>query len=205
MEKEEKIFVSELLEEVENQEKEKIEKEEKKNEDSEIFEKLAQIRGISKEEMKNEILWALEKAETEKAVREILEGNPGMNRETARELAKFRKEAKKPKEEKKEDKNREKLSELDEFILKHSEEALRTLANSVIEEWEGGIPLETAFEKYRAIEEKKKLFEEVEKLRNEKTKEEQKKHAKEFGPGSAVSAAGIFGIDEFAEGLFKEY
>ena len=65
MEKEEKIFVSELLEEVENQEKEKNEKEEKKNEDSEIFEKLAQIRGISKEEMKNEILWALEKAETE--------------------------------------------------------------------------------------------------------------------------------------------
>ena len=75
MEKEEKIFVSELLEEVENQEKEKTEKEEKKNEDSEIFEKLAQIRGISKEEMKNEILWALEKAETEKAVQEILEGN----------------------------------------------------------------------------------------------------------------------------------
>ena len=37
------------------------------------------------------------------------------------------------------------------------------------------------------------------------TEEEQKKHAKEFGPGSAVSAAGIFGIDEFAEGLFKEY
>ena len=128
-----------------------------------------------------------------------------MNRETAKELAKFRKEAKKPKEEKKEDKSREKLLELDEFILKHSEEALRTLANSVIDEWEGGIPLETAFEKYRAVEEKKKLSEEVEKLLNEKEKEEQKKHAKEFGPGSAVSAAGIFGIDEFAEGLFKEY
>ena len=94
MEKEEKIFVSELLEEAENEKKEKTEKEEKKKEDSEIFEKLAQIRGISKEEMKNEILWALEKAETEKAVQEILEGNPGMNRETAKELAKFRKEAK---------------------------------------------------------------------------------------------------------------
>ncbi len=205
MEKEEKIFVSELLEEAGTEEKEKNKKEEKKDEYSEIFEKLAQIRGIPKEEMKNEILWALEKAETEKAVREILEGNPGMNRETAKELAKFRKEAKKPKEEKKEEKSREKLSELDEFILKHSEEALLTLANSVIEEWEGGIPLETAFEKYRATEEKKKLFEELEKLRNEKTKEEQKKYAKEFGPRSAVSAAGIFGIDEFAEGLFKEY
>jgi len=205
MEKEEKVFVSELLEEAENKEKEKTENEEKKDEYSEIFEKLAKIRGISKEEMKNEILWALEKAETEKAVREILFGNPGMNRETAKELAKFRKEAKKPKEEKKEDKSREKLLELDEFILKHSEEALRTLANSVIDEWEGGIPLETAFEKYRAVEEKKKLSEEVEKLLNEKEKEEQKKHAKEFGPGSAVSAAGIFGIDEFSVGLFKEY
>ena len=51
--------------------------------DSEIFEKLAEIRGISKEEMKEEILWALEKATFEKEVSEILEANPGMNRETA--------------------------------------------------------------------------------------------------------------------------
>ena len=183
MEKEEKIFVSELLgEKTEEEKKEKTEEkqeEQKKDEYSEIFEKLAEIRGISKEEMKNEILWALEKAETEKAVREILEGNPGMNRETAKELAKFRKEAKKPKEEKKEDKSREKLSELDEFIERHSEEALLTLANSVVEDWEGGIPLETAFEKYRALEEKKELFEELQKLREEKTKEEQKKYARQ--------------------------
>ena len=97
------------------------------------------------------------------------------------------------------------LFELEKFLAKHSGEGIEKLPNETVEEWEKGIPLETAFEKYRAIEEKKKLFEEVEKLRSEKTKEEQKKHAKEFGPGSAVSAAGIFGIDEFAEGLFKEY
>lgn len=175
------------------------------NGDSEIFEKLAEIRGISKEEMKNEILWALEKAETEKAIREILEENPGMNRETAKELALFRKKEKAIRTDEPKDRSREMLSELDEFIGKHSGEAVLSLANSVIEEWEGGIPLETAFEKYMAVIEKEKLFAELEKMKNEKTKEEQKRYAKEFGPGSANSAAGVTGIDEFVAGLFREY
>ena len=176
-----------------------------KNGDSEVFEKLAEIRGISKEEMKNEILWALEKAETEKMVGEILLENPGMNRETAKELALFRKKAKKMKNDEPKDKSKEMLFELDEFIAKHSGEAILTLANSVIEEWESGIPLETAFEKYMAVLEKKKLFAELEKMKNEKIKEEQKNYAKEFGPGSANSAAGVLRIDEFAAGLFREY
>lgn len=175
------------------------------NGDSEVFEKLAEIRGISKEEMKNEILWALEKAETEKAIREILEDNPGMNRETAKELVNFRKKEKAVKKDEPKDRSREMLSELDEFIGKHSGEALVTLANSVIEEWEGGIPLETAFEKYMAVLEKERLFAELENLKNEKAKEEQKSYAKEFGPGSANSAAGVIGIDEFVAGLFREY
>lgn len=175
------------------------------NGDSEVFEKLAEIRGISKEEMKNEILWALEKAETEKTVMEILEENPGMNRETAKELALFRKKAKTVKTEEPKDKSRERLSELDEFIAKHSGEAISTLANSVIEEWEGGIPLETAFEKYTAVKEKERLLEELEKIKNEKIKEEQKSYAKEYSPGSANSAAGVSGIDEFVAGLLREY
>ena len=69
--------------------------------DSEIFEKLAEIRGISKDEMKDEILWALEKAVFEKSIGEIMAANPGMNRETAKELALFRLELKKEKKSKK--------------------------------------------------------------------------------------------------------
>lgn len=174
--------------------------------DSEIFEKLANMRGISKEEMKEEILWALEKATTEKAVNEIMAANPGMNRETAKELANFRLELKKMKaEEPEEDRNEAMLFELEKFLSKHSGEGIEKISSRVLEEWEGGIPLEAAFEKHRLFKENKKLFAEIEKMKNEKIKEAQKIYAREHAPGSGTSAAGISGLDEFVEGLFKEY
>lgn len=173
--------------------------------DSEIFEKLAEIRGISGEEMKNEILWALEKAQIEKAVREIMAENPGMNRKTAAELAGFRKKAEKPVDEKPENRLKEKLRELDEFIARHSGEKVEALAESVIAEWESGIPLETAFEKYTAVSKNAELSSEIEKLRNEQRAEAMKKYAREHTTGSATSAAGVSVADEFIEELFKEY
>ena len=174
--------------------------------DSEIFEKLAEIRGISKEEMKNEILWALEKAVFEKAVLEIIEANPGMNRKTAEELANFRLEVKKAKQKEPEEKASEAmLLELENFLSKHSDEGIEKLSGGVIEDWEGGIPLETAFEKFRLFKEKEELLAEVLKLKNEKEKEARRIYAKEHSTGSATSAAGITGTDEFVAGLFKEY
>ena len=174
--------------------------------DSEIFEKLAEIRGISKEEMKEEILWALEKATFEKEVSEMLEANPGMNRETAKELANFRLEIKKAKQQKpEEDASKKMLSELEKFLTAHSGEGIEKLSDRIVEEWEGGIPLETAFEKHRLFKENKRLLEEIEKMKNEKEKEALKNYAKEHSPGSATSAAGVSGFDEFVEGLFKVY
>ncbi len=174
--------------------------------DSEVFEKLAEIRGISKDEMKEEILWALEKATMEKTVNEIMAANPGMNRETAKELAAFRLELKKAeKSAPEEDRNEAMLSELEKFLAKHSGEGIEKLSNETIEEWEGGIPLEAAFEKNRLFKENEKLFAEIEKMKNEKIKEAQKIYAKEHAPGSGTSAADVSGLDEFVEGLFKEY
>lgn len=174
--------------------------------DTEVFEKLAKLRGISKDEMKEEILWALERATVEKAVAEIMEENPGMNRETARELADFRFEKNRAENfVPEEDASEAMLSELEEFLAKHSGEGIERLAGSVVEEWEGGIPLEAAFEKNRLFKENEKLLAEIEKFKNEQIKENQKIYAKEHSTGSATSAAGIFGADEFAEGLFKEY
>ena len=83
---------------------------------------------LSKEEMKEEILWALEKATFEKAVLEILEANPGMNRETAKELANFRLEVKKAKQQKpEEDANEKMLFELEKFLAAHSGEGIEKL------------------------------------------------------------------------------
>lgn len=177
----------------------------KAKEDGAVFEKLAVLRGISPEEMKNEIIWALEKATVEKTVQEILAENPGMNRETARELANFRLEMNRSKDENEDDKSEKMLMELEKFLAAHSEENIINLDNGVVEEWESGIPLETAFEKFCLLKEKKEICEELEKMKAEFIKEAQKKYAREFGPGSATSAAGITGPDEFAEGLFKEY
>ena len=174
--------------------------------DSEIFEKLAEIRGISKNEMKDEILWALEKATTEKMISEIMEANPGMNRETAKELALFRLQAEKAETgvlEK--DSCEAMLSELEKFAAKHAGEGIEKLSNGVVEEWEGGIPLETAFEKHRLFKENEKLLSEIEKLKQEQERETRKIYAREHSTGSATSAAGNVEKDEFVAGLFKEY
>ena len=173
--------------------------------DSEVFEKLAQIRGISKDEMKEEILWALEKAVLEKSIAEIMAANPGMNRENAKELATFRLEVNKAKKEEQDDGSEAMLSELENFLARHSGEGIEKLDNGIVEEWERGIPLETAFEKFRLGKEKEELLKEVEKMKKEQTREAQKNYAREHSTGSATSAAGISGLDEFVEGLFKEY
>ena len=174
--------------------------------DSEVFEKLAEIRGISKDEMKDEILWALEKAVFEKSIGEIMVANPGMNRETAKELVVFRNEVEKARKKEPEDDGSEAmLSELENFLAKHSGEGIEKLDNSVVAEWEGGIPLETAFEKFRLGKEKEELLAEVEKMKKEQIREAQKIYAREHSTGSATSAAGVSGFDEFIEGLFKEY
>ena len=97
------------------------------------------------------------------------------------------------------------LSELEKFLAKHSGEGIENLPSETVEEWEGGIPLETAFEKNRLFKENEKLFAEIEKMKNEKIKDAQKIYAKEHAPGSGTSAAGVSGFDEFVEGLFKDY
>ena len=178
----------------------------KAKEDSEVFEKLAVLRGIGPEEMRNEIIWALEKATVEKVVEEILADNPGMNRETTKELANFRLGMKKAENiGQEEDKSEAMLLELEKFLAAHSGENIANLDNGVVEEWESGIPLETAFEKFMLLAKKNELEEEIEKMKADFVKEAQKKYAREFGPGSATSAAGVSGPDEFAAGLFKEY
>lgn len=176
--------------------------------DTDAFEKIAGIRGIGKDELKAEIIGVLENAKMEKAIREIEEANPGMNRETAEELAKFRLAVKKPKERAENPENkkiREKLREIDAFMAKHSGEGIETLDNSVIEEWEGGVPLESAFGRYLLLMENKKLLGEMENLKNRMARDDQKNYAREHSSGSAASAAGKVKLDEFIEGLFKEY
>ena len=176
--------------------------------DTDAFEKIAGIRGIGKDEMKEEILGVLENAKMEKIIREIEEANPGMNRETAEELANFRLSAKKPQEKEKNKANRkilEKIREIDDFMAKHSAEGIDTIDNSIIEEWEGGVPLESAFGRYILMQENRKLLEEMENLKNRNAREDQKNYAREHSSGSASSAAGKAKFDEFIEGLFKEY
>lgn len=182
------------------------EKSEKEREDSGFFEELGKLRGTSGEEMKNELLWVLKKANMDKLVGEIMENNPGMNRKTAEELAKFRLDAGKMKKEEEKGENwSEKLRELDVFLSKHSGEAIEKLAGRVVEDWEGGIPLEIAFERHRLSAENEKLLAELEQLKSEKAMEEQRAYAKKHTPGSATSTAGLAVRDEFIEGLFKEY
>ncbi len=176
--------------------------------DTEVFEKIAGIRGIGKEEMKEEILGVLENAKLEKAIKMIEEENPGIGREIAEELAKFRLADQKPKarEENEEEKRLlEKIREIDSFMAKHSGEGVKTIDRSVIEEWEEGIPLEKAFGRYLLLEENRKLLEEMENMKNIKTKDDQRTYAKEHSAGSAATANGKAKFDEFIEGLFKEY
>lgn len=178
--------------------------------DSEAFEKIAKIRGIDKEEMKAEIMDVIENARFEKAVARIEQANPGMSRETAEELAKFRIEAEKTRSVKKQknekaEEIRRKLLEIDNFMAAHSAEGLGKINNGIVEEWENGVPLEKAYRTYVLENEKQKLLEEIEELKNYKTKDGQKFYAAEHSAGSARSSVKGAKIDEFIEGLFKEY
>ncbi|MBR3953573.1 MAG: hypothetical protein IKJ82_08245 [Oscillospiraceae bacterium] len=178
--------------------------------DSEVFEKLAAMRGISKEEMRAEIFGALEKAKLGAIIEKLLAENPGMNEETAGELAKFRLEAEKPKTAKEEKENRiekilDMLREMEDFSAKHRGEGIERLDNSIIEEWEKGSTLERAFENARFAKEKEKLLAEMEQMKLEKEKLERKDYLRKHSPGSATSASGNTVIDAFIEGLFKEY
>ena len=174
-------------------------------EELEIFERLSEIRGIPKEEIKEEILWALEKAETEIGIAAIMEENPGMNRKTAEELFSFRKGMRKKDEEKEKNGWDEKLKELDEFLARHYEEKIDKFDKEVVDEWESGIPLEKAFEAVRLIKENQRMIEEMEILKEEAEKAKSKAYAREHSSGSATSGAGVLKQDEFIEGLFREY
>lgn len=189
---------------------EKVLKElEEAKKDSEIFEKLAEMRGLSKEEMKAEIFGALEKAKLDGIIEKLMAENPGMNSETAGELAKFRLEAEKPKKAEKRENRTEKieamLREMEVFSARHRGEGIESLENSVIEEWEKGNSLEKAFENFRFGKEKERLLAEMEQMKLEKEKLERKEYLKKHSPGSAVSASGNTVIDAFVEGLFREY
>ena len=178
--------------------------------DSAAFEKIAGIRGIGKEEIREEILGVLENARLEKSAMEIMEANPGINKETAEELAKFRLEARKPQKEensesKKQREIREKLREIDAFMANHVPEGIETLDNSIIDEWEGGIPLEKAFGSFMLMQENKKLLEEIEKMKQGKAIDDQRSYAREHSAGSVYSPAQSAKLDEFIEGLFREY
>ena len=178
--------------------------------DSDAFEKIAGIRGIEKEELKEEILSVIEKARFEKAVALIEEENPGIAKEVAEELAKFRlgekgNEPQKNERHEKEKRLVEKIRELDLFAEKHSPEGVKTLDRSIVDEWEKGLPLEKAFYNYLLISENKKLLEEIENMKKGRAIEDQKVYAKAHSPGSVSSPAGNAKLDEFIEGLFKEY
>ncbi len=173
--------------------------------DNSLFEELAALRGISKEEIKEEMLWALKKANEERLVAEILEENPEIPKETALELAKLRLGAQKEKEEPEKEDFGKKLEELDEFIITHRGEAVEALAGEVLDAWEKGIPLEEAYKKFELLKQNETLAKEMEVMKQAKLLEEQKLYAKNHTPGSASTAADTLGLDEFAAGLFREY
>ena len=178
--------------------------------DSEAFEKIALSRKLDKETLRTELLAQLDKAELDGAVARVKAENPGINEETARELAKFRLNEQKPKAEapKEEKTDSEettaRLREVEMFQAKHPE--LGTLPNEVIEIWEKtGISLEAAFEGFQNKTRVSELEKEIAEMKRENILKEQKNYAREHGPGSATTTAGKTAVDEFVEGLFKEY
>lgn len=178
--------------------------------EGELLGELAKLRGLSKDQFKAEILDTLEKIPLENLMKDILAENPGMKEETARELARFRIGEQKPKVEapKAENEvfeaNEGMLRELEIFKANHPE--VGDIPNEAVEAWEkSGIPLERAFEMFGDKEELRELREEVENLRKVVARKEQKEYAKSHSTGSAGSAAGDVIMDEFIEGLFKEY
>ena len=185
--------------------------------DSEIFAKLANLRGITVEEAKNEVFAYAEKIPLDLMANQIRQENPGISQKTAEELAKFRIGAQKPKAEapaaqqQDTEENEGRLRELDIFMANHPEVA--TLKNEILEAWKNSnVPLEEAYQNFKNAERVREKDEkianleaEIESLKKEKTKETQKAYAKEHSPGSAKTASGKVMQDEFIAGLFGEY
>lgn len=178
--------------------------------DSEIFEKLGAVRGITAQQAKDEVLANVERVPVERMVQQILDQNPGMKKETAEELARFRIDQQKPKaeaeniEEEGSSEEEGRLREIDIFEANHPE--VGKLNNAVIEAWEKtGIPLEEAYAAFVAKNEAARLREENERLKKELTLKGQQRYAREHSPGSVATTAGKQAFDEFVEGLFKEY
>lgn len=179
--------------------------------DGEIFEKLGAVLGISAQQAKEETLANVEKIPIEEMAKQILGQNPGMKKEIAEELARFRIEQQKPKAEAEKveetgssEETEGRFREIEIFEANHPE--IGKLDNAVIEAWEKtGVSLEAAWAAFSAKDEAAKLRAENERLKRELTFKGQKDYAAGHSPGSATTAAGKPAVDEFVEGLFKEY
>lgn len=180
--------------------------------DAEVIEKLAQLRGITGDELRNEINAQIEKIPLDNALAQIKAEFPGIPENAAAELAKARvskTEAKPPETPKTEENTEEKaarLREVEMFTAKHAAEGITKIPNEVIDIWEKSrISLEKAYESFKNSEKVKELEKKIAVFEKEKAMAEQKNYAKEHSSGSASSAAGVQKTDEFIEGLFKTY
>ena len=177
--------------------------------DTEMLNKLAGIRNVKPEELRNDILSQLEKIPYDNALEQIKRENPELPEKIAEELAKYRVAAEKPKAEptkepvEENEETSARLREVEMFEANHPE--LGKLPNEVVAKWEkSGISLEEAYENFRIKTEKAELEKELAEMKKEKAEAEQKKYAKEHSPGSGKTGAGVV-LDEFAAGLFAEY
>lgn len=179
--------------------------------DSEIFEKVAAIRGITAEQAKKEMWEHAEAIPFKNMTAQIKRENPGISDAAAAELAKYRIAEQKPKAEEQAENPEEaaerteaKLRELDLFMAKHAGEGIEKLPNQVIEAWEkSGIDLEKAYEDFKNKNLVEELRQKVKELEAEKKKATQKSYAKEHSPGSAKTAAGKVEQDPFLAELFS--
>lgn len=182
--------------------------------DAAVIEKLAQLRGITANDLRNEISAQIEKIPLDNAVKQIKAEFPGIPESAAQELAKARigKEEEKPSsqepetDEKVTEEKAARLREVQLFVANHAAEGITDLPNEVIDIWEkSGISLEKAYESFKNSEKVKELEKKIAAFEKEKAMEKQKNYAKEHSSGSASSAAGQQKMDEFIEGLFKTY
>lgn len=178
--------------------------------DSSFFEKVAEERGVSAEQIRDEMAASISKVGFERIVAQIKDEIPGIPDAAAEEIAKFRSEQAKPKAEPKpqgtedSEENAARLRELDIFMANHPE--ITTMDNKAIENWQkSGISLEEAYSNFRMKEENEQLKEQIAALEKEKQKKEQKAYAVGHSTGSAGSFVGEPVKDPFIEGLFADY
>lgn len=175
---------------------------------AEVIDRIAEMRGISTEELVRETLSFVDEIPLKKMMNEIREKNPGLDEKTAEELARYRLEKNAPKapEKKAETDDSErtaaKLREIEMFRAKHSGEGIENLPNEVIDAWEKtGIDLEEAFGNFMAKEKARELEKKNAELERENRLLKEKRYASEHTAGSASSAAGKTERDPFLEGL----